>query len=229
LLPLRGTGNEFQYYNVNPEETRPRTEEATLLIKKALSEPEPFAWKSEHFDFPLISVWPGATQIPHPPIYYSANSEESAVFAANNQLGAAISYSGPKLVAQRMAFYREQCDANGWTPTPEQTMFRAFCVVGEDEAHGQDLKDRFDPTPPNPRLAAQANIDKGFAFGMLHFAGSSEQVAEQIREHHEMTGVGIYDLSFNTGYYSFQETADQIRRFAREVAPRLRQLGAVPA
>ncbi|MGD6749736.1 LLM class flavin-dependent oxidoreductase [Streptomyces sp. BH105] len=47
------------------QETRARTEEAMLLIKKALSEPEPFSWKGEHHDFPVVSVWPGATQLPH--------------------------------------------------------------------------------------------------------------------------------------------------------------------
>lgn len=232
VCPLRGTPNEYKYYNINPDETRGRTEEATCLMLKALSEPEPFAWKSEYFDFPIVSVWPGPTQEPHPPFYFSANSEESARFAAEHRLGAAISFLGPKAVAQRFDFYRTECDANGWTPAPDQTLFRAFCAIGEDEAHGADLQARFDPHPPpamSRGAASHAEIDKGFAFGMLQFAGSTEQVIEQIREHHELTGTGIYDLSFNAGYYSQEETIGQLRRFAREVIPQLRELHPVAA
>lgn len=45
LLFLRGTPNEFLAYNVNPDETRARTQEATQLIVRALSEPQPFGWR----------------------------------------------------------------------------------------------------------------------------------------------------------------------------------------
>lgn len=63
---------------------------------------------------------------------------------------------------------------------------------------------------------------------MLQFAGSSDEVAKQIRNYHELTGVGTFDLSFNFGYYTVEESADQIRRFAREVIPQLRDLSAIP-
>ncbi|WP_067902194.1 LLM class flavin-dependent oxidoreductase [Nocardia vaccinii] len=69
-LLLRGTPNEFANYNIPAEETRARTEEAMLLIRKALTEPEPFSWRSEHYDFPVVSVWPGPTQVPHPLLSY---------------------------------------------------------------------------------------------------------------------------------------------------------------
>jgi alkanesulfonate monooxygenase SsuD/methylene tetrahydromethanopterin reductase-like flavin-dependent oxidoreductase (luciferase family) len=231
-LPLRGTPNEFAIYEgVAAEETRGLTEEGMLVIKKALTEPEPFSWSVEHYEFPEVSVWPGPTQVPHPPLYYSANSPESAEFAAEHQFGAAISYLGVKAVAERMQYYRDQCDARGWVPAPEQTLFRAFCIVGEDEAHAADLKQRFYGPKPRPSLGPPAaqNVDAGYAFGMLQFAGDVDGVVEQIREHHALTGVGIYDLSFNFGYYSFEEGMDQVSRFAREVMPQVRDLAAVAA
>lgn len=233
-LPLRGTPNEFATYEGVPaEQTRGRTEEGMLVIKKALTEPEPFAWSGTHYQFPAVSVWPGPTQVPHPPLYYSANSPESAAFAAEHQFGAAISYLGVKGVADRMRSYREQCAARGWQPAPEQMLFRCFCIVGEDEGHATDLARRFygpqTMKVPGPRQAPNAAVDAGYAFGMLQFSGDIDGIVEQIREHHALTGVGIYDLSFNFGYYSFQESVEQVRRFAREVMPQLRDLAPVPA
>lgn len=37
---------------------------------------------------------------------------------------------------------------------------------------------------------------------MLQFCGDGEQVAQQIRDYHQLTAVGVYDLNFNFGYYS---------------------------
>ena len=243
-LLLRGTPNEFANYNVPAEETRGRTEEAMLLIKKALTEPEPFSWKGEYYDFPVISVWPGPTQVPHPPMYGSANSQDSLTFAAKNGFGAAMSYFGPKMVAQNMAAYREACRANGWEPTPDQQLFRAFCVVGEDEAHAEQLKARFHgaggsrvPGPPPggpkggvPSTDSTSVVDQaGFGFGLLQFVGDAPSLVDQIREFHANTGVGVLDLSFNFGFYSYEETVEQLRRFARDVIPKVRDLSSVPA
>jgi alkanesulfonate monooxygenase SsuD/methylene tetrahydromethanopterin reductase-like flavin-dependent oxidoreductase (luciferase family) len=225
-LPLRGTPNEFAFYNVAPEETRGRTEEALLLVRKALSEPQPFAWSGTYYEFPVVSVWPGPTQVPHPPLYSSANSPESAAFAAEHRFGAAMSYFGPKAVAERMRSYRESCDAHGWQPAPEQMLFRSFCIVGENEEHAAELVRRASiPRPPVKPQDAPVDaraVDQGYAFGMLQFSGSSEQVAAQMQEFRDLTGVGLLDLSFNFGDFSAQETAEQIRRFAGEVIPRLR-------
>ncbi len=243
-MPLRGTPNEFVNYNVSADETRGRTEQAMLLIKRALSEPEPFSWKSEYYDFPVVSVWPGPTQVPHMPLYSSANSPDSGSFAAKNGFGAGCSYFGPKRVAQLMEHYRQECAAAGWTPRPDQMLYRAFCVVGRDPAHADSLVARFrgDAPPPGPgsrpddrvasgpqRPGGSPQEDAGFAFGFLQFHGDPDALVAQIREFHELTGVGILDLSFNFGYYSFEETAEQIATFGSKVLPRIRSLATVGA
>ncbi len=45
VMFLRGTPNEFLSYGVNPDETRARTQEASLLIIRALTEAQPFGWE----------------------------------------------------------------------------------------------------------------------------------------------------------------------------------------
>ena len=238
-LLLRGTPNEFANYNIPAEETRARTEEAMLLIKKALSEPEPFAWKSEHFDFPVVSVWPGPTQLPHPPLYGSANSEESITFIAEHGFGAAMSYFGPGMVARNMTRYRELADQHDWQPTPDQRLFRAFALVGESEDHVADLRGRFmGPTPPPapapPSGASAPSTDStsvqdmaAFGFGFLQFAGTPDSLVEQFRAFQEQTGVGFLDLSFNFGWYTHQETLGQLALFGERVLPRVQGFAAV--
>ncbi|MBO0684273.1 MAG: LLM class flavin-dependent oxidoreductase, partial [Candidatus Dormibacteraeota bacterium] len=91
VLFLRGTPGEFATYHVNPDETRARTREASLLIARALTEPRPFGWEGRHFRFRNVSVWPGPVQRPHPPLFSSGNSFESATFAARQRHGLAMS------------------------------------------------------------------------------------------------------------------------------------------
>src|SRR5262247_2107307 len=63
-LFLRGTPNEFLAYGVNPQETRARTQEASELIVRALTEPETFGWEGRYFRFRTVAVWPRAIQQP---------------------------------------------------------------------------------------------------------------------------------------------------------------------
>src|SRR5215468_7601781 len=61
---LRGTTNEMMTYDLNPEESRERTDEGIELILRAWKEPEPFGWHGRHFHYRTVSVWPKPLQQP---------------------------------------------------------------------------------------------------------------------------------------------------------------------
>jgi alkanesulfonate monooxygenase SsuD/methylene tetrahydromethanopterin reductase-like flavin-dependent oxidoreductase (luciferase family) len=252
VLPLRGTINEFSCYApIDPAKTKTMTQEATRLIQKALSEPEPFSWEGEHFQFPRVSVWPRPLQQPFPPMYFSGNSPDSALFAAANHLGVCFSFHSPQQVAATLAAYREEAAKAGWTPTSEQMLYRGFIVVAETEAEAARLAEKFVPPPMAASIernkrhqlatngsampedwASNANSEKpdrgpvGFGLGRLLFAGTPDTIVERIREFHATTGVGILDFIFTAG----NTPPDVIRRgielFGREVLPRIREIGA---
>ena len=67
---LRGTPNEDQVYGVNPAEGRERLFEGMDLIRKALTEEQPFSWEGRYYQFRTVSVWPRPVQQPLPPINY---------------------------------------------------------------------------------------------------------------------------------------------------------------
>jgi len=84
---MRGTPNEYVTYNINPEESRERFQEALQLIRMAWTEPQPFGWQGRHYEYRSLSIWPRPVQKPHPPLYMSGSSPESGAFAARNRIG----------------------------------------------------------------------------------------------------------------------------------------------
>jgi len=256
-LFLRGTPNEFLAYGVNPEETRARTQEASALIVRALTEPEPFGWEGRYFRFRTIAVWPRVIQQPHPPLFYSGNSTESATFAAENHFGLGVSFYPPHLVAQLTGHYRTECAQRGWRPVPDQLIYRTFVGVAETDKEADEMKSRFFglgaiiASTSQGRASAvgmpkmevgpiakeigtdtdrkNSSADKGqagFGFGGLQFCGSPDTVVKQIAEFHELTGVGVLDVSFGGAGLTPEEAQRSFHLFSGEVLPRIRSIGA---
>jgi alkanesulfonate monooxygenase SsuD/methylene tetrahydromethanopterin reductase-like flavin-dependent oxidoreductase (luciferase family) len=220
---LRGTAEEWTVYNnIDPQLSKSITDEAAVFIRRALAEREPFDHRGEHFDLPNVSVWPGQTQTPHPPLYTSGMSHESARFTARNHFSLAISFYRPELVTDLTDVYRAECAASGWTPTDDDILYRSCIVVGRSDAEADDMAGRFWPSSPPP------TPDSIFSPRWLTFCGGPESVTEQIREFHQKTGTGMLDLCFGMGGFSHDETLASIRRFGEHVLPRMRELTTRP-
>jgi alkanesulfonate monooxygenase SsuD/methylene tetrahydromethanopterin reductase-like flavin-dependent oxidoreductase (luciferase family) len=232
VLPLRGTGNEFLSYGVNPDETRAITEEATLLILRALRDREPFGWQGRYFQHRTVAVWPRCMQTPVP-FYNSGNSKDSASFAAANRLGFAASFFPPHVTAQMTAFYRTECERHGWTPTPDQMLYRCYGAVGEDDAEAETLREKYFQRASiqglfagrGAALAMPKQAEAGFGLGELRFCGTPDRVVEQICTFYEQTGIGVIDIGFGSVGLTAGETKKSMTLFAQEVLPRIRSLG----
>ena len=131
---LRGTTNEALTYDLNPQESRERTDEGMELILKAWTEPQPFGWQGRHFRYRTVSVWPRPLQQPHPPTYALGTSREAGEFAARNRIGLGVSYGPFEVMGKATGFYREQCARHGWQPDADQIIFRANIVLAETDA-----------------------------------------------------------------------------------------------
>jgi alkanesulfonate monooxygenase SsuD/methylene tetrahydromethanopterin reductase-like flavin-dependent oxidoreductase (luciferase family) len=268
VLFLRGTPNEFLAYGINADETRARTQEAVELITAAMTEPQPFAWEGRYFRFPTVSVWPGPTQLPHPPIYSSGNSPASLQFAAKHHQSLGISFYPQHLVAQLTGAFREACSELGWAPTSDQILYRGYVACTETDAEAKEIESRYygskglagsmmggrsasaaterakrvgevhDLVAARPNQPAEigtdadgkgAGVDKkgsaaGFALGSLAFCGSPDTMVNQIREFHEATGVGVFDLGFAGGGTTREERLRSLRLFGEEVLPQLKDI-----
>jgi alkanesulfonate monooxygenase SsuD/methylene tetrahydromethanopterin reductase-like flavin-dependent oxidoreductase (luciferase family) len=138
---IRGVPHEYIAYNVVPGESRERLREATALIIKCWTEPEPFGWEGEFYQFPSVSIWPKPMQRPHPQILMSASNEESAEFAGQHRAMIGMTLIADLKIAQRcINVYRDSARAHGKEPTPEDILIgQNTCIAETDEEAKEHL------------------------------------------------------------------------------------------
>ena len=132
---VRGIPHEYIAYNVAPSESRDRLREALALITKAWTEPEPFGWESEHYQFRSVSIWPRPRQKPHPKMLLSATNDESAEFVGQHRamLGMALIIDLDS-AAKTIEVYRKVAHAHGFDPGPEDILImQQTCIADTDE------------------------------------------------------------------------------------------------
>src|SRR5580693_4618845 len=147
---LRGTSNEALTYDLNPGESRERTDEGMELILKAWAEPQPFGWQGRHFRYRTVSVWPRPLQQPHPPTYALGTSKESCDFAARNRLGLGVSYGPFEVMAKSTNYYRAQCKEYGWEPGPDDIIYRANMLLAANDDEADDRLKKHAGAAPFP-------------------------------------------------------------------------------
>ncbi len=144
---IRGVAHEYLAYNVPPDESWGRFQEALEIIVKAWTEPEPFAWEGEYYQYRAVAIWPRPVQQPHPPILMSGGSLESARFAAKHRaIMGVVQLVSLENARSLIDAYREQACADGWEPGPEHflvgvhtciapTDHEAIALMGPAESH----------------------------------------------------------------------------------------------
>ena len=83
---VRGVGDEYTAFSMDPTTSRDRFLEAYDLIIRAWTEPGPFSFEGEHYNFRYVNPWPRPYQKPHPPVWMpSQGSQETIEFAAKRK------------------------------------------------------------------------------------------------------------------------------------------------
>ena len=129
---MRGIPHEYVAYNIAPDESWSRMREAVELILKAWTEPEPFGWEGEHYQFRAVSIWPKPVQTPHPPLLMSGGSPKSARFAAEHRaIMGILRVLNFDQARELMQHYTDQARADGWAPGPDRFMVGVPTAVAE--------------------------------------------------------------------------------------------------
>jgi alkanesulfonate monooxygenase SsuD/methylene tetrahydromethanopterin reductase-like flavin-dependent oxidoreductase (luciferase family) len=237
---LRGTTNEALTYDLNPAEARERTDEGMELILRAWTEPHPFGWQGRHFQYRTVSIWPRPLQQPHPPTYALGTSRESCEFAARHHLGCGVSYGPFDVMARATRYYREQCARQGWTPAPEQIVYRANMLLADTDEEAHAVLEQQPKTAPfamrpgvrdaivtldSRNVAGQARtLNLGAALPTT-FIGSPDTVVEQVRRCREEVGAGVIDLSLHPpGSGDLEPLMRALELFGKKVLPRIREI-----
>jgi alkanesulfonate monooxygenase SsuD/methylene tetrahydromethanopterin reductase-like flavin-dependent oxidoreductase (luciferase family) len=237
---LRGTTNEYLSYDLNPSEARERTDEGMELILKAWHEPQPFGWQGRYFQYRTVSIWP-RPQLPPAPTYVLGTSAEAGAFAARHHCGLGVSYGNFESMGQATAYYRQQCAQYGWTPGPDDIIYRANMILGETDDAADAALQRRDKQAPFPVRAGladalrSADTTRNIAGekrpanvgGVLpiSFCGGPDRIVEQIRRCRDTMGAGVIDISLqDPGSGSTGAMLDALDLFGRKVLPRIRDI-----
>jgi len=146
---IRGVAHEYVAYNAVPDESRERLREAIALIMKAWTEPEPFGWEGEFYQYPSVSIWPRPYQQPHPKILLSASNEESAEFAGLHaryrpMVGMTL-IANLDVAARCLDTFRNVSRANGFDPTPDDILIgHQTCIADSDEEAREHMRQGLD-------------------------------------------------------------------------------------
>jgi alkanesulfonate monooxygenase SsuD/methylene tetrahydromethanopterin reductase-like flavin-dependent oxidoreductase (luciferase family) len=137
---VRGIPHEYIAYNVAPSESRARLREALALITKAWTEPEPFGWESEHYQFRSVSIWPKPRQKPHPRILLSATNDESAEFVGEHKgmLGMALIVD-LDVAGKTIEVYRNVARAHDYEPAPDDVVIMQQAVIADSDEEARAL------------------------------------------------------------------------------------------
>lgn len=160
---MRGIPHEYMAYNIPPDESWSRHKEAIELIRRAWTEPEPFGWEGEHYQFRQVSIWPRPFQKPHPPILISASTPESAQYAGS--IGAMM---GMVLLAdlpgakEQIRIYQESARAHGFTPRKDDILIGMHTCIAETDEEArhwmQAGRDYFDKVLMSPLMNAASIV-----------------------------------------------------------------------
>jgi alkanesulfonate monooxygenase SsuD/methylene tetrahydromethanopterin reductase-like flavin-dependent oxidoreductase (luciferase family) len=116
--------------NMKEEEEQGRYHESYDLLIKAWTDPNPFEWHGEYYDYPCVSILPRPYQQPHPPIWTTARADQSIRWAAENHIGFVA--AGPTdQCTQILDAYQNYAETEfGWTPTAaNRAIFREVYVA----------------------------------------------------------------------------------------------------
>jgi alkanesulfonate monooxygenase SsuD/methylene tetrahydromethanopterin reductase-like flavin-dependent oxidoreductase (luciferase family) len=250
---VRGVPTEIHPANTNPVLTRERFEEAHHLIVKAWTTPEPFNWEGRFWHYRYVNVWPRPYQQPHPPIWITGSSPESAAWVADHQYTFACFLTPYDWTESLVEGYRRRCRERGLPePGPDRFAYLALCYTGEtDEQAEKDGKGllwylyrerhpQFSAVPgyASPQAMAKAylggprkpyrdSFESLQAKGIV-MTGSPDTMIKKISYLHERCGIGHLLMMNQAGLMPTKKVRRSMELFAREVYPAIRDLGERP-
>lgn len=245
---LRGTPNEDQVYSVNPAEGRGRLLESMDLILKALTEPQPFSWEGRYYQYRTVAVWPRPVQQPFPPVIVGTRSDDTIRYAAENRLGLGVSFLSVEQTAVITDKYHKWCEEAGWTPGPDNIVYRGSIYVAETDELANEWFEGLLKSKPGPNIPLRRTVSEaiqsartggpfdlrglvagspegdvvGNALG-INFIGGPDTVAKQIKEFHDRCGIGVIDMPFQQNKVDHKAVMAELELFGREVIPQLRE------
>jgi alkanesulfonate monooxygenase SsuD/methylene tetrahydromethanopterin reductase-like flavin-dependent oxidoreductase (luciferase family) len=135
---VRGIPPEYIWYNVNPEESRGRFEEAYELIMTAWTQPV-WSYHGKFFQLQDCAIWPRPLQQPYPPIWIAARSAESIEWCVKRRLPIAQVYQTTAQIEDTFGYYRKIARDDGWEATPDHFILCRHIYIDESDEKAREV------------------------------------------------------------------------------------------
>ncbi len=247
---VRGAGTEQLANNVNPAYNRERFEEAHDLLIKIFTEPGPFRWEGNHYQFRVVNPWAVPMQKPHPRIWVpGVVSMETVIWAAQHRYPYIALNTTIEATKKIWEVYDKAALEVGYEAGTEQRGYLIRCHVSDTEekalANGRQfmwMQGEFtglghpvwggpsgysSPAGRRQRLMAPkraANPYEKQLDEMTIIAGTPKQVIQKLKVIMEETRPGIFALWGNDGNVNHEDSKTCIRLMGQEVLPALRDI-----
>jgi alkanesulfonate monooxygenase SsuD/methylene tetrahydromethanopterin reductase-like flavin-dependent oxidoreductase (luciferase family) len=223
---------EVGYYGVDPATGPERFREMLAVILAGLTERR-LSHAGKYFTFKDVPMEMQPVQQPHPPLWYGANSLESADRMAKERLNVVVGMAA-KGVGQFAARFRAAWKALGHDEAslPFVGLSRHI-VVGDNDREAQAAAKRafllwYDalihlwrahgvglPRQLIPEKFEDA-LDQGYII-----AGAASTVRDRLRQDNEIAGINYCICRLAFGDLSYEESARSVELMAKEVMPAL--------
>ena len=129
---VRGIPAEYLWYNVKPDESRGRFEEAYEIIMTAWTQPV-WGFHGKFFHLEKCAIWPRPLQQPHPPVWVAARSAESIEWCVKRRIPIAQVYQTTGQIEDTFNYYRKLARDEGWEAGPEGFILTRHIYVDESD------------------------------------------------------------------------------------------------
>lgn len=134
---VKGSPLEIMPANSHPVNMMERFWEAHDLIIKAMTTHDgPFNFEGKYFHYRNVNVWPRPYQAPHPPVWITAGSHESARQVAEKGYVLATLNTGYTRTPALFDAYRQRAAEVGTSTRPDRLAYLALVGVGTTKEEG---------------------------------------------------------------------------------------------
>jgi alkanesulfonate monooxygenase SsuD/methylene tetrahydromethanopterin reductase-like flavin-dependent oxidoreductase (luciferase family) len=223
---------EVGYFGVDPATGPERFAETLAVVLKGLTS-RTLSHSGTHFTFRDVPIELEPVQRPHPPLWYGANTPDSAEWLARQGYNVVVGLParGVRAFVER---YRAEWHAMGRSNAalPLLGMSRHVVVSDSDAEAVAAARRAFrlwyaalehlwrKNGVGLPRQLIPADFDEAVAGGYI-VAGSPATVRDRMRQDNDIAGINYCLCRMAFGDLSYEESARSIELFAREVMPAL--------
>ncbi len=227
-----GIPAEFARIGMETAEARERFNEALQIIDAGLKKGV-VSHEGKYWNFTDLLLVPPMVQDPHPPLWTTVISVESARKSARRGSKISTGFISTEDAKGVFDAYNEEAEQAGNPVGPEQLGLRRQVLMDLPEeltsqyAEGfRNMLETFDKRTIASGRKALDTPQKGthgYKLGEDEFiSGSPEQVAEQIIDQCKTCGAGHFLVTF-AGHQTLEQLAASWEMYGREVVPRLRE------